>query len=137
LFVSFWPRFLFDPFEHLLALTMMTIATDPVLVQPDRRRGSRAALGLPVTLHMRGRPRRLTVEIVDVSAGGVRLLAPDATFRVGERGSLHFVLSEGRVCVAGGHVLRADSSGGVVLALDEANDAYLDFLSALTSLPAA
>lgn len=109
---------------------------EPGLVQPERRRGSRAALGLPVTLHMRGRPRRLTVEIVDVSRGGVRLLAPDDTFRVGERGSLHFVLSEGRVCVAGGHVLRADQSGGVVLALDEANDAYLEFLGALTSLAA-
>jgi len=120
-----------------VAQTKMTNATEPVLVQPDRRRGSRAALGLPVTLHMRGRPRRLTVEIVDVSAGGVRLLAPGDTFRVGERGSLHFVLSEGRVCVAGGHVLRADQAGGVVLALDEANDAYLEFLSALTSLPAA
>jgi len=121
----------------LPALTSMTIATNPVLVQPDRRRGSRAALGLPVTLHMRGRPRRLTVEIVDVSTGGVRLLAPGDTFRVGERGSLHFVLSEGRICVAEGHVLRVDESGGVVLALDEANAAFLEFLAALTSLPAA
>lgn len=116
---------------------MMTLATEPVHVQQDRRRGSRTALGLPVTLHMRGRPRRLTVEIVDLSAGGVRLLAPDDTFRVGERGSLHFVLSEGRVCVAAGHVLRIDPSGGLVLALDEANEAFLDFRSALITPPAA
>ena len=113
------------------------IATEPVSVSSDRRRGLRIPLGLPVTLHMAGRPRRLTVEIVDLSAHGVRLRAPDDTFRVGERGSLHFVLSEGRACAAGGHVLRVDQSGVVVLALDEANKAFVDFLAALTSLSAA
>ncbi len=77
------------------------------------------------------------MEIVDVSAGGVRLFAPGDTFRVGERGSLHFMLSEGRACAAGGHVLRVDQSGGVVLTFDEANDAFVEFLAALTSLPAA
>lgn len=81
---------------------------------------------------MKGRPRALTVEIVDLSRGGVRLLAPDESFHVGERGSLHFVLSEGRACAAGGHVLRADESG-MVLALEEANAAFLEFLAALTS----
>src|SRR3569623_1073875 len=88
--------FLFDPFGRLGALTMMTLATEPVHAQQDRWRGSRTARGRPGTLHLRGRPRRLTGEIVDLSAGGVRLLAPEETFRVGERGSLHFVLAEGR-----------------------------------------
>lgn len=113
------------------------IATEAVQAGPDRRRSSRISLGLPVTLHMTGRPGRLTVEIVDLSTGGVRLLAPDDTFRVGEQGSLRFVLSDGRACAAGGHVLRIDRSGGVVLSLDEANDAFLHFLAALTSLPSA
>jgi hypothetical protein len=112
------------------------IATEPVPLGAERRRGSRTALGLPVTLHMSGRPRPLTVEIVDLSYRGVRLLAPDDTFRVGERGSLHFVLSEGRACAAAGQVLRVDQSG-MVLALDEANGAFLDFLAALTLLPVA
>lgn len=111
-------------------------AIEPVHVSPDRRRGARTALGLPVTLHMSGRARALTVEIVDLSRGGVRLLAPDESFRVGERGSLHFVLSEGRACAAEGRVLRIDQSG-MVLALEEANSAFLEFLAALTSLPAS
>ena len=86
---------------------------------------------------MKGRSELLTVEIVDLSSGGVRLFAPDDTFRVGERGSLHFMLSGGRACAASGHVLRVDHAGGVVLAFDEANGAFLEFLAALTSLPAA
>jgi len=113
------------------------LAIEPVESRADRRRGSRTALGLPVTLHMKGRSALLTVEIVDLSSGGVRLFAPDDTFRVGERGSLHFMLSGGRACAASGHVLRVDQSGGVVLAFDEANSAFLEFLAALTPLPAA
>ena len=113
------------------------IATEPGEVRPERRRGSRTALGLPATLHMRERAGLLTVEIVDLSVGGVRLFAPGDTFLAGERGSLHFVLSGGRACAASGQVLRVDQSGGVVLALEEANGAFLEFLAALTSTSAA
>ena len=102
-------------------------------VAANRRRHARFPLGLPVTLHVVGRAQPITVEIVDVSAGGIRLRALEDPLRVGERASLHFVLPEKRNCKAGGVIARAERRNESVLILDETNDAFRAFIASLSS----
>jgi hypothetical protein len=100
----------------------------------NRRRHARFPLGLPVKLQLTGRTEPIIVEIVDVSAGGLRLRSLGEEVRVGERGGLRFVLSAAeRDCAASGRVARVERGGAFVLTLDETNDAFVRFLASLSA----
>jgi hypothetical protein len=98
----------------------------------NRRRHSRFPLGLPATLHWVDPPASTIVEIVDISSHGLRLLSLDGGVNVAQRASLHFVLSDQRVCTAAGSVNRVGRSGSFVLTLDESNGAFRGFVASLS-----
>jgi hypothetical protein len=104
--------------------------TDP---QPERRRHARFPLGLPVGVRLAGRRTPLMVELLDVSKSGARFHAVDgdAGVRVSDRATFGFVVPGEPSCQAQGLVVRADRSGQFVLALDEANEAFVGFIQLL------
>lgn len=102
-------------------------------VPANRRRHARFPLGLPVKLQVVGRAGSIIVEIVDVSAGGLRLRSLGDEVRVTQRATLRFVLPDQRPCTAGGRVMRVERSNEFVLALDETNDAFRSFLASLST----
>jgi hypothetical protein len=101
--------------------------------QQNRRRHARFPLGLPVRLQVVGRPEPLIVEIVDVSAGGVRLRSLGDEVRTKQRAALKFVLPDQRACAAEGHVSRVERDGTFVLQLEKANATVLNFLKSLAA----
>lgn len=99
--------------------------------QQNRRRHKRFPLGLPVELHVAGREQPVIVEIVDVSAGGVRLRALESAVKVAEQATLRFLLEGGRTCVAVGQVARIENDRAIILILKRANPAFKAFLASL------
>ena len=103
--------------------------------QTDRRRHARFPLGLPVGVRLAGRRTPLMVELLDVSESGARFRAADAHVRVAERAAFGFVVPDRPSCQAQGLVVRADQSGQFagqfVLALDDANEAFVGFIRVL------
>jgi hypothetical protein len=102
-----------------------------VQAQANRRRYLRFPLGLPARLHRADRPGSIVVEIVDVSASGLRLRSVGDEVRVGENAALRFVLADQRICAVAGRVIRVERDGAFVLALDEANHAFHAFVASL------
>jgi len=100
-------------------------------VQQNRRRHKRFPLGLPVELHVAGREQPVIVEVVDVSAGGVRLRALESAVRVAEQATLKFLLPGNRHCVAVGQVARVEKEREIILILKRANPAFKAFLASL------
>jgi hypothetical protein len=90
----------------------------------------RFPLGLPVELHVPGRGACI-VEIVDVSAGGVRLRALDSTPRITAAATLRFVLPDLHPCEATGEVLRVNGDREIVLLIERANPAFRAFVASL------
>ncbi|HZL20393.1 MAG TPA: PilZ domain-containing protein [Polyangia bacterium] len=103
------------------------------LAPTNRRRHARFPLGLPVKLLVAGHADPMIVEIVDVSAGGLRLRTLGDEMKVTERATLRFVLGDQRACTAGGRVTRVDRGGSFVLALDETNEAFRGFVALLST----
>jgi len=95
----------------------------------ERRRHTRASIGLPVRVHFAGRTVPVTVELRDVSLSGCYFTGVTAT--PDQRLAFGFVLPEKRVCVANGRVVRADRNGFAV-ELDRSNDGFTDFLNGLS-----
>jgi hypothetical protein len=112
----------------------LLVIMQPAARQTNRRRDVRFPLGLPATLHWvdHEAPDAPTiVEIVDISSRGLRLRSLDGGVSVARRASLHFVLSDQRVCTAAGEVNRVGRSGSFVLALEESNGAFRGFVDSL------
>jgi hypothetical protein len=86
-----------------------------------------------VKLQVAGRAGPIIVEIVDLSAGGLRLRALGDEVRLAQRATLGFVLADQRACAAAGRVTRVERGGAFVLALDETNDAFRGFLASLST----
>ena len=97
----------------------------------NRRRHMRFPLGLPVELYVAGREAPIIVEVVDVSAGGVRLRALDASVNVAEQATLRFLLPDQRACVAVGQVMRVEKEREIILVLKRSNPAFKAFLASL------
>lgn len=107
----------------------MTEFNGPNITAPaDRRRNSRFMLGLPVRLHLAGVPDPITVEVIDLSAGGGRFRSATETARLHQNAAIVFVLPGPRQCLAKGRVVRTDASGVFALRLEKANDAFLGFV---------
>jgi PilZ domain len=99
----------------------------------DRRRHARFPLGLPVGVRLAGRRTPLVVELLDVSESGARFQALGADVHVAERATFGFVVPDQPSCHAEGLVVRADRSGQFVLALDDANEAFVGFVRLLAA----
>ena len=99
----------------------------------DRRRHARFPLGLPVGVRLAGRRTPLMVELVDLSKSGARFHTIDgsADVHVADRATFGFVVPGEPSCQAQGSVVRADRTGQFVLALDDANDAFVGFIRLL------
>jgi hypothetical protein len=116
---------------------------DPAGNHGDRRRHLRFPLGLPVNIHVHGRPDPVSVQMVDIGAKGARFrlaygLAPEdasaqATRKVtlDERAAFGFVSPGQHICVASGKVMRVAGDDEFVLSIDRANDAFHGFLGSL------
>ncbi len=99
----------------------------------NRRRHPRVQLGLPVEVHVDDLAETLTVELIDIAAGGVRLRPlASSGITVGRRATFGFIVSGGGKCVAGGRVARVHPGGEFVVALDRANPAFREFLRSLS-----
>jgi hypothetical protein len=97
----------------------------------DRRRHARFPLGLPVGVQIAGRPRPMTVELLDLSKTGGRFRCIGDRVRVDEVATVAFVLDDQRRCQAEGHVVRSDASGEFAIRLKRANAAFAAFLNQL------
>ncbi len=98
---------------------------------PDRRGHKRFALGLPVGVHLAGRPDPITVELFDVSATGGRFRCVGEKVRVDDTATVAFVSQDQERCSAEGKVVRADASGEFALRIQTSNDAFAAFVSQL------
>lgn len=100
----------------------------------NRRRHARVPVGLPVEVHVDDSPQSLTVELIDIAAGGVRLRPLAAgDVAVDRRATFGFILPGGGKCVAGGRVSRVQAGGEFVVVLDRANPAFREFVRALSA----
>jgi c-di-GMP-binding flagellar brake protein YcgR len=99
----------------------------------NRRRHARFPLGLPVRLQVTNRPEPIIVEIVDISAGGLRLRSLGEEVHLAQRATLRFVLPDQRACAVEGHVSRVERGGEFVLELEKANATFLKFLKSLAA----
>ena len=97
----------------------------------DRRRHTRFPLGLPVGVHIAGRPAAITVELLDLSATGGRFRALGDKIRLDDTATVAFVLDDQRRCQAEGQVVRADPSGEFAIRLKRANQAFASFIRQL------
>jgi hypothetical protein len=86
-----------------------------------------------VKLQVTGQTGVSIVEIVDVSAGGLRLRSLGDEMRVSQHATLTFVLADLRACLAGGRVMRVERDGTFVLALEETNQAFRSFVVSLST----
>jgi PilZ domain len=110
---------------------MTTTAEGTTEYVPDRRRHSRFPLGLPVIVHLAGRADPVTVELVDVSAGGGRFRFASADLRLDQHATFGFVVPDQRRCSARGRIVRVDEPGQFAVSLEQANEAFLGFLGLL------
>ena len=101
------------------------------LGQANRRRHPRVPVGLPVEVHLSGRPDPLTVELSDIAAGGVRFRAPANDVTIGERARFMFVVAGSGACAAEGHITRINPGGEFIVELDKTSPAFRAFVSSL------
>ncbi|HSS40463.1 MAG TPA: PilZ domain-containing protein [Polyangia bacterium] len=100
----------------------------------NRRRHQRVQLGLPVEVHVDDVAETLTVELIDIAAGGVRLRPLTSSgITVDRRATFGFIVPGGGKCVAGGRVARVQPGGEFVVVLDRANPAFREFLRSLAA----
>jgi hypothetical protein len=98
----------------------------------ERRRNARFPLGLPVRVHLTGHAQAMTVELMDLSAGGGRFRSATSTVRLQQTASLAFLLPGPRRCLAKGRVVRTDGAGEFALQLQGANKAFIGFIAQLS-----
>lgn len=97
----------------------------------DRRRDARIAVGLPVDVHIAGRPGPVTVEMMDIARRGVRFRALAEQPRVGEHASFSLFAAEHGRCSAEGRVARVQPGGEFIVTIDRANRSFKEFVDAL------
>jgi PilZ domain-containing protein len=98
----------------------------------NRRRHPRVPVGLPVEVHVDDPAQTLTVELIDIAAGGVRFRPLTAGgITVDRRATFGFIVPGGGKCVAGGRIGRVQNSGEFVVVLDRANPAFREFVRSL------
>jgi hypothetical protein len=101
--------------------------------QRNRRRHARVPVGLPVQVHLDGRPDAITVELIDLGAGGVRFRALSDEARVEQRAAFTLVVAGGEACAAAGRVLRTHPGGEFIVVLDDVSPAFREFVGSLVT----
>lgn len=97
----------------------------------NRRRHPRVPVGLPVEVHLSGRPDALTVELIDIAAGGVRFRPLASEVTVGQRARFMFVVEGSGACAAEGPITRLSAGGEFIVELDKTSPAFRAFVSSL------
>jgi hypothetical protein len=93
----------------------------------ERRRHHRTPIGIPVRVYLDETPALATVEMVDVSASGCALRAPEHPPYLGQRAAFGFVVADRGFCLARGRVVRL-SQAGFAVAFDDTNPAFDGFV---------
>src|SRR3954471_9910308 len=94
--------------------------------EQERRRHPRIPLGVPVRVHLADR-RAMTLELIEVSAGGGSFRALAERPGLGQRTAFGFVMPDQSICLARGRVIRVESRAFAV-ELDDMNAAFRGFL---------
>lgn len=94
--------------------------------ESERRRHLRIPLGVPVRVHLADR-RAMTLELVEVSAGGGSFRTVHERPGLGQRAAFGFVMPDRSICLARGRVVRVENRSFAV-ALDDMNAAFRSFL---------
>jgi hypothetical protein len=97
----------------------------------NRRQHVRVAVGLPMDVHLPGRSEPLTVELIDIAERGVRFRALSDAARIDQRATFMFLVPDQGCCTAEGHVSRVGVDGEFIVVIDQANDAFQDFVRSL------
>jgi hypothetical protein len=85
-----------------------------------------------VEAHIAGKNKPITVELVDIAKGGVRLRSLADEVRLDQRVTLTFLVAGKGRCSAEGHVARMHNGQEFVVALAKANPSFRDFVLSLT-----
>lgn len=109
----------------------VSIPADPD--DPDRRKRSRYAVGLPVTVQIEGLGESIVAELSDVSRTGCFLRGAELSLysRLGERVTFGFVLQDREAGMVHGRVVRRTPGEGLGVAIDRANQPFEDLLADL------
>ena len=82
-------------------------------------------------MRLAGHPKTLTVELMDLSAGGGRFRFAGTDVSGHQLAAFAFVVPDQRRCFARGRVVRVEAPGQFAISLDQANEAFLAFLGLL------
>ena len=99
----------------------------------NRRRDARIPMGLPVEVHLSDSETALTVELMDLAVGGARFQADPGEVRLDQRASFVFFTPGGRACAAEGPIVRIETNGEFIVALQNSNTALVTFIKAIAS----
>jgi hypothetical protein len=106
-------------------------ATKPI--RQNRRKHARVPVGLPVEVHISGLATPLIVELMDIAPGGIRFRSLTDQVGLGQVATFKFHVANVGECAAEGKVLRVQSEGVFIVALERANRVYRDFVLSLAA----
>ena len=106
-------------------------ATKPI--RQNRRQHARVPVGLPVEVHISGVATPLIVELMDIAPGGIRFRSLTDQVGLGQVATFKFHVANVGECAAEGKVLRVQSEGVFIVALERANRVYRDFVLSLAA----
>src|SRR3954447_15808501 len=102
-------------------------------IRPNRRKHARVMVGLPVEVHVSGVAAPLIVELMDIAPGGIRFRSLTDEVALGQIATFKFHVADVGECAAEGKVLRVQSEGVFIVALERANRVYRDFVLSLAA----
>ena len=99
----------------------------------NRRKHARVPVGLPVEVHISGITAPLIVELMDIAPGGIRFRSLTDQVRLDQQATFKFHVADHGECAAEGKVLRIQSEGVFIVALERANRVFRDFVLSLAA----
>jgi PilZ domain len=102
-------------------------------IRQNRRKHARVPVGLPVEVHVSGVAAPLIVELMDIAPGGIRFRSLTDQVGLGQVATFKFHVADVGECAAEGKVLRVQSEGVFIVALERANRVYRDFVLSLAA----
>ena len=103
------------------------------LVRQNRRKHARVPVGLPVEVHISGLAAPLIVELMDIAPGGIRFRSLTDQVRLEQKATFKFHVADHGECAAEGKVLRIQTEGVFIVALERANRVFRDFVLSLAA----
>lgn len=117
------------------SVTKLTAAKQqaPKPIRQNRRKHARVPVGLPVEVHISGVETPLIVELMDIAPGGIRFRSLTDQVGLGQVATFKFHVANVGECAAEGKVLRVQSEGVFIVALERANRVYREFVLSLAA----